>query len=185
MAIHVSRARLKLGAFVLALAMTACQQPAAPQVPAGSASGATTPTPVAASVATPVELDAGQRTMERTSFSKCNLETYDGQEIGNEVRYVSGDKSKVTLGGWLASSLGAGISNSPGFLLKMNERVWSSPIQYNVERVDVANSYNDQSLQRAGFTSVLDLSGMPSGVYHVLLNDGPGTSCDNGRYLRI
>lgn len=113
------------------------------------------------------------------------MEALDSTAFASEPDYTPADKNSVVLGGWLGRNGGAGVPAEPNLLLMLNERVWSLPISYNVDRPDVAAHTGDAELLHSGFSISVDVSSLPNGVYRVLLADGANSYCDNGRRLKI
>lgn len=181
-----SRAGFAISAVALAVALAGCGKN--PQVEqAGAPATDVAPAASQPSAAAPslVELNEAQRQASRASFDNCNLEALDGTAFGGEPEYAPADKGKITLGGWLGASSGEGVPAEPLLLLMLNERVWTLPIAYNVDRSDVAAHTGKAALQHSGFNITFDATSLPNGVYRAVLADGMTSYCDNGRRLKL
>jgi len=175
----------RLTAASLVLLLASCKAPESPQVPDPNAAGSTLPSlPILQDA---VELDAALATAPSKPFVLCNLETLDGAFFGTEPQYIPADKGRVELGGWLGSATDDSLPKSPVVIIKQEggPRVWTAAITYNVPRGDVASGKGVPALKDAGFRVLVNLTSLPQGTYHVVLGDGNGSSCDNGRRLAL
>lgn len=146
-----------------------------------------------ATAATPVRTSVSLRPaslpVAAAPSKSCNIEEIGGVQYTKPYEVPRG--LRLSVSGWLLDTDARNVPDKASLyvIAGTGAGAWSTPIEMDVERSDVAKLNGGLSAyQRSGFAVDVEINSLTPGTYHLLLiygANGSGHVCDNGRVLRI